>query len=61
MNEDQLTIVKKYKIHKLLNQKIDFLTGSCIREDHNKCFHTNKYKCAFDIKLTNISNIERIN
>ena len=33
----------------------------CYRDCHNKYYHTFKYVCIYDIKLTNITNNEKIN
>ena len=58
MNENQLTIVKEYEFDNPLIDKIDFIIDGCYRERHNKSFHTFKYVCIQDIKLTNITNNE---
>ena len=42
MHENQLAIVKKYEINKPFNHKIDSIIDNCIRDCHNKCFHTFK-------------------
>ena len=52
IDENQLTIVKKYEIVKPLIYKID-----C----HDKYFHTNKYNCIYYKNLTNITNNEIFN
>ena len=54
MNEN--IIVKEYKYIKPLIQKIDSIIDNCIRDCHNKYFHTFDHVCVYDIKLTNISN-----
>ena len=61
MDENQVTVVKKYEIVKPLIQKIDSIIGNCIRDCHNKCFHTFGHICEYDIKLTNITDNEIIN
>ena len=61
MNENELYIVKEYKFDKPLFHKIDSIIDGCYRDCHNKYFHTFKYVCIYDIKLTNITNNEIIN
>ena len=61
MDENELYVVKEYQFDKPLIHKIDSLIDGCYRDCHNKCFHTFKYVCIYDIKLTNITNIEIIN
>ena len=61
MNENQLTIVKKFEAIKPLIQKIDFIFDNCYRECHIKHFHTFKYRCIYNSIFTNIRNSELIN
>ena len=61
MNENELYVAKQYKFDYPLITKIDSVIGFCYRDCHNKYFHTFKYVCVYDIKLTNITNIEIIN
>ena len=61
MNENQLTIVKEHGFIKPLVHKIDSIIDNCIRDCHNKNFHTFEYKCDFDIEFTIIRNNEIIN
>ena len=56
MNENQLIVVKEYESIKPLNRRIDSITDKCIRDCHNKVFHTFEYECANHIQLTNIRN-----
>ena len=59
INENQLTIVKEYESEKKpATHKIDSIIDNCIRDCHNKHFHTFKYKCVYDINLTNFARIE---
>ena len=37
---------------------MDYIIDGCDRDCHNKYFHTFKYVCIYDIKLTNITNNE---
>ena len=61
MNENELYVVKEYKLDDLLITKIDSIIDNCYRDCHNKYFHTFKYVCIYDIELTNITNNEVIN
>ena len=61
MNENELYVVKEYKFDNPLITKIDSIIDNCYRDCHNKYFHTFKYVCIYDIKLTNITNNETIN
>ena len=60
MNENELYVVKEYKFDNPLFHKIDSIIYSCYRDCHNKFFHTFKYVCLYNIKLTNITNNEII-
>ena len=61
MNENELYVVKEYIFDNPLITKIDSIIDNCYRDCHNKYFHTFKYDCIYDIKLTNITNNEIIN
>ena len=61
MNENELYVVKEYNFDSPPITKIDSLIDNCYRDCHNKYFHTFKYVCIYDIKLTNITNNEIIN
>ena len=61
MNENELYVVKEYKFDNPPITKIDSIIDGCYRDCHNKCFHTFKYVCIYDIKLSNITNNEIIN
>ena len=61
MIENELYVVKNYKFDYPLITKTDSIIDGCYRDCHNKFFHTFKYVCIYDIKLTNITNIETIN
>ena len=60
MNENELYVVRDYIFDYPLITKIDSVIDYCYRDCHNKYFHTFKYECIYDIKLTNITNIEII-
>ena len=61
MNENEIYVVKEYNFDNPPNTKIDSIIDGCYRDCHNKYFHTFKYVCIYDIKLTNITNNEIIN
>ena len=61
MNENELYVVKEYNFDNTLFTERDSIIDKCYRDCHNKCFHTFKYVCIYDIKLTNITNKEIIN
>ena len=61
MNENEIYVVKNYKFDYPLITKIDSIIDGCYRDCHNKFFHTFKYVCIYDIKLTNITNNETNN
>ena len=60
MNENELYVVKEYKFDNPLFHKRDSIIDSRYRDCHNKFFHTFKYVCLYNIKLTNITNNEII-
>ena len=61
MNENQLTIVKEYKFNNPLIQKIDSIIDNCIRDCHNKYFHTFDFICEYNLNFTNNTNNEMNN
>ena len=61
MNENELYVVKEYKFDNPLIHNIDSLIDNSYRDCHNKYYHTFKYVCIYDIKLTNITNNAIIN
>ena len=61
MNENELYVVKEYKFDNPIIHKIDSIIDGCYKYCHNKYFHTFRYVCIYDIKLTNIKNNEIIN
>ena len=60
MNENELYVVKEHKFDYPLLHEIDSIIVGCYRDCHNNCFHTLKYVCIYDIKLSNITNNETI-
>ena len=61
MNGNELFVVKEYEFYNPSIHKIDSIIDGCHKDCHNKCFHTFRYVCIYDIKLTNIKNNEIIN
>ena len=61
INENQLSVVKEHEYIKPLTHKIDSIMDNCIRDCHNRLFHTFEYKCAYDIQPTNVRNNEIFN
>ena len=60
IGKNQLTIGKQHEYIKPLNHKIDSVFDICIRDCHNRYFHTFENNCASDIKQTNNRKIEII-
>ena len=58
MNEN--VIIKVYEFDKPLFVKIDSITDDCIRDCHDKYFHTSDHICEYDLNLTNIGNNETV-
>ena len=54
-------IVKEYEIDNPLIQNIDSLIDKCIRDCHNKYFHTFDHICEYNLNFTNITNNETVN
>ena len=54
-------IVKEYEIDNPLIQKIDSIIDNCIRDCHNKYFHTFDHICEYNLNFTNITNNETVN
>ena len=54
-------IVKDYEIDNPLIQKIDSIIDNCIRDCHNKYFHTFDHICEYNLNFTNITNNETVN
>ena len=60
MNENEIYVVKEYNFDNPPITKIDSIIDGCYRDCHNNYFHTFKYVCIYDIRLTNITNNEII-
>ena len=61
MNENEIYVVKEYKVDNPLITERDSIIDKCLRDCHNNYFHSFKYECIYDIKLTKITNKEIIN
>ena len=61
MDENQVTIVKKYEFDNPPIQRIDYVIDNSIRDCHNKYFHTFDHICEYDLNFTNITNNESVN
>ena len=55
------SITKEYKIDKPLMQKIDSIIDNCIRDCHNKYFHTFDFICEYNLNFTKTNNNELVN
>ena len=58
MHENEIYVVKENKLDNPLFHKKESKTDGCYRGCHNNYFHTFKYVCIYDNKLTNITNNE---
>ena len=54
-------IVEEYEFNNPIIQKIDSVIDGCIRDGHQKYFHTFDHICVFDNILKNFSNNETVN
>ena len=54
-------IVKEYEFDNPLIQKIDSIIDDCIRDCHNKYFHTFDHICEYNLNFTNTTNNESVN
>ena len=61
MNENELYVAKEHEFDAPLFHKIASIIVGCYRDCHSNYFHTFKYVCIYDIKLSNITNNEIIN
>ena len=59
MNDNN--IVKEYEINNPLIQRIDSLIDTCIRDCHDKCFHTFDHICEYDLNFTIFRSNETVN
>ena len=55
------SIMKEYKIDNPLMQKIDSIIDNCIRDCHNKYFHTFDFICEYNLNFTKTNNNELVN
>ena len=61
MIENELFVVGEYKFDNSIITEIDSIKDKCFRNCRNNYFHNFEYECIYDIKLTNITNIEIFN
>ena len=61
INENELKLVKEYKIDNPLIQNIYSIISKCYRDCHNKYFHTFDFICEYNLNFTNITNNESVN
>ena len=54
-------IVREYEFNSPLIPKVDSMIDDCIRDCHDKYFHTFDHICEYDLIFTNITDIERTN
>ena len=54
-------IVKEYEIDNPLIQNIASIIDKCIRDCHNKYFHTFDHICEYSLNFTNTTNNETLN
>ena len=53
INENELTIVKKYEFDNPLIQNIDSIIDKCYRDCHNNYYHSFEYEYVYDLNFTN--------
>ena len=58
LNESK--IVEKYEFDKPEIDEVDYLLTKVIEYCKKKSFHILKYRCVYDIKFTNITNIANV-
>ena len=56
MNNNQLTIVKKYNFDNPPIQNIISIFSECYRDCHHKYFHTFDFICEYNLNFTKINN-----
>ena len=61
MNENDLYLVKEYNFDNPLIEKIDSIIDNCIRDCHDKKYHTFDHICEYDLNFRNTSNNESVN
>ena len=61
MNENDLCLVKEYNFDNPLIEKIDSIIDNCIRDCHDKYYHTFDHICEYNLNFTNTSNNESVN
>ena len=61
VNENQLTIVKKYEYDNILLRDIDYIINRSIRDCYNNYFQPIRNEISYNIEFEKISNNEKIN
>ena len=61
INENELKVVKKYRIVNTLIQNINSIISECYRDCHHKYFHTFDFICEYNLNFTNNTNNELVN
>ena len=61
VNENQLTIVKKYEFNNILLKDIDYIINRSIRDCYNNYFQPIRIEISYNIEFGKISNNEKIN
>ena len=61
LNDNHISIVKKYEYINLDIQEIDYIFDKCIKDCYNKYFQPIRNICLYNIELTIISNNNIIN
>ena len=56
MNENEVYVVKEYKVDNPIITEIDSSIDKWFRDCQNSYFHNIKYECIYDINFTNIRN-----
>ena len=60
MNENEIYVVREYNFDNPPITKIDSIIDNCIRDCHNKYFHTFDHICEYNLNFTNITNNETV-
>ena len=53
-------IVKEYEFNKPEIDEVDYLLDKVIKDCKKKIFHSFKYRCVYDNKITNITNNKKV-
>ena len=61
MNENELYVVKEYKVDNPPIQNINSIISECYRDCHHKYFHTFDFICEYNLIFTSTNNNESVN